>query len=140
MGDVGGVGDGTGVGVLGDSNGVSGFITTLQVVKKIEYAFPARSSDAIRMRWYTISKELWTISEDKQLIYIVNGAHFKTRDDMNAYLESSPVSIADKTINQCIEHWCKYHMAHTYLNFHNSFNTHIRTLHCFLTFYFLLVQ
>jgi len=67
--------------------------------------FPTRSIDGIRNRWYAISKKLWVVGEDKQLIDIVNGAHFETTADMKIWWEAASVSIESKTTNQCIDHW-----------------------------------
>ena len=77
--------------------------------------FPTRSIDGIRNKWYEISKKLWVVGEDKQLIDIVNGAHFETMADMKIWWEAASVSIENKTTNQCIDHWCKYY--HTYYAF-----------------------
>ena len=78
----------------------------------MEAAFPTRSIDAIRNRWYMILKNLWTVDDDKQLIDIVNGAHFKTRADMKVWWEAASVSIVNKNTNQCIDHWCKYYCVY----------------------------
>lgn len=73
--------------------------------KVLANAFPTRSNEAIRKRWHAKSKQLWSISEDKQLITVVNGAHFETRADMKEWCESASVSIPNKNTNQCIDHW-----------------------------------
>ena len=55
---------------------------------------------------YAISNKLWTVNEDKQLIDVVNGTHVETSAQMKARLKFSSVSIGNKNIDQCIDHWC----------------------------------
>jgi len=68
-------------------------------------AFPARSNGSIRKKWYDVSKQLWTVDDDKILVDIVNGTHFKTSADMKVWWEAACVSIANKSANQCVDHW-----------------------------------
>ena len=56
-----------------------------------------------------VSKKQWTVDDDKQLIDIVNGTHFETRADMKVWWEAASISIANKSTDQCIDHWCKYY-------------------------------
>ena len=60
-------------------------------------AFPMRSTDAIRKRWSVISKKMWTVNEDKQLIDTVNGVNFETKADMKIWLEAISSPIVNKT-------------------------------------------
>lgn len=69
---------------------------------------PVRSSEAVRRRWYTISKNLWTKLEEEQLIKLVDDKLFDTKSDMRAWQTSVSTQMKYKTINQCVDHWFRH--------------------------------
>lgn len=69
---------------------------------------PTRSSEAVRRRWYSISKNLWTKHEEEQLIKLVGDKLFDTKSDMRAWQTSFSTQMKYKTANQCIDHWFRH--------------------------------
>ena len=106
------------------------------VTEKLAKIFPERSKAAIKSRWYTLSTERWSIHEEKQLIDKVNGVHFETKTDMRTWMKSASISITNRSMNQCINHWCEYVSLIYILASLTKHESNIDTQNCF---YSLLV-
>ena len=55
----------------------------------------------------------------------MDGIHFETKDRMKVWWEAEQISIAGRSTNQIIDHWCEYYIVQVHLSFENDFNTYV---------------